>query len=98
MTTPKRSGQVTRVATFRFHASVTAAQKADRASAFLSLYAQHPELIFKGPMGGKPLNTPLALTGVKRETDWDMGFIVVFNVCQLSRLKNNSKRMPIRAS
>lgn len=72
------SGPVTRIATFRFHSHVTAAQKADRASAFLALYAQHPELIFEGPKGGRPLDTPLELTGVSREKEWDLGFVVVF--------------------
>ncbi|KAF9696923.1 hypothetical protein EKO04_004648 [Ascochyta lentis] len=80
MTSNHPSGPVTRIATFRFHPHVTAAQKSDRASAFLALYAQHPELIFEGPKGGKPLDTPLELTGVKREKEkeWDLGFVVVF--------------------
>jgi hypothetical protein len=69
---------VTRIATFRFHPHVTAAQKADRARAFLGLYAQHPELILEKPKGGRPLDTPLELTGVKREKEWDLGFVVVF--------------------
>lgn len=30
------------------------------------------------PKGGKPLHTPLALTGVKRESGWDAGFTVTF--------------------
>lgn len=72
------SGPVTRIATFRFHSSVTAAQKSDRAAAFLELYAQHPELVFEGPKGGRPLNTPLELAGVKRDAGWDLGFVVVF--------------------
>jgi hypothetical protein len=75
-TTP--SGPVTRVATFRFHPHVTPAQKADRARAFLALYERHPELILEKPRGGRPLDTPLELTGVKREKEWDLGFIVVF--------------------
>ncbi|KAF2633897.1 hypothetical protein BU25DRAFT_356704 [Macroventuria anomochaeta] len=75
-TTP--SGPVTRIATFRFHPHVTATQKADRARAFLELYAQHPELVFEGPKGGRPLDTKLELTGVKREVGWDLGFVVVF--------------------
>lgn len=79
MTTPNPSGPVTRIATFRFHPHITPAQKADRASAFLALYAQHPELIYEGPKGGKPLDTPLDLTGVKRDKVWDLGFVVVFN-------------------
>lgn len=75
-TTP--SGPVTRVATFRFHPHVTPAQKADRARAFLALYERHPELILEKPRGGRPLDTPLELTGVKREKEWDLGFVVVF--------------------
>jgi hypothetical protein len=75
-TTP--SGPVTRVATFRFHPHVTPAQKADRARAFLALYERHPELILEKPRGGGPLDTPLELTGVKREKEWDLGFVVVF--------------------
>lgn len=81
MSSPTPSGPVTRIATFRFHSTVTAAQKADRARAFLALYAQHPELVFEGPKGGKPLDTKLELTGVKREEGWDLGFVVVFKVC-----------------
>ncbi|KAI4605004.1 hypothetical protein J4E83_010875 [Alternaria metachromatica] len=69
---------VTRIATFRFHPNVTAEQKGDRASAFLALYAEHPELLVEGPKGGRPLNTPLNLTNVKRESVWDLGFVVVF--------------------
>jgi hypothetical protein len=59
---------------------VTAAQKRDRASAFLALYAAHPDLLVdgQGPKGGRPLDTPLNLTDVKRESVWDMGFVVVF--------------------
>ena len=71
---------VTRIATFRFHPNVTAEQKGDRASAFLALYAEHPELLIEGPKGGRPLNTPLNLTNVKRESVWDLGFVVVFKV------------------
>jgi hypothetical protein len=29
------------------------------------------------------LNTPLDLTNVKRDKEWDTGFIVVFKVCDL---------------
>jgi hypothetical protein len=75
---------VTRIATFRFHPNVTAAQKGDRAAAFLALYAEHPELLVDGPKGGRPLNTPLNLTNVKREGVWDTGFVVVFKVCESS--------------
>jgi hypothetical protein len=71
---------VTRIACFKFHANVTATQKAGRTSAFLDLYAQHPELILEAPKGGRPLNTPLDLTNVKRDKEWDTGFIVVFKV------------------
>ncbi|KAF3042357.1 hypothetical protein E8E12_004869 [Didymella heteroderae] len=69
---------VTRIATFRFHPHVSPAQKADRARAFLALYEQHPELILEKPRGGRPLETPLELTGVKREKEWDLGFVVLF--------------------
>ncbi|KAF2787029.1 hypothetical protein K505DRAFT_288644 [Melanomma pulvis-pyrius CBS 109.77] len=69
---------VTRIACFKFLPNVTAEQKADRASAFLDLYAQHQDLILEGPKGGRPLNTPLELTNVKREKGWDTGFVVVF--------------------
>ncbi|KAJ4994016.1 hypothetical protein SVAN01_00493 [Stagonosporopsis vannaccii] len=72
------SAPVTRIATFRFRPHVTAAEKSDRARAFLALYAQHPDLLLEGPKGGRPLDTPLELTGVKREKDWDLGFVVVF--------------------
>lgn len=78
-TTP--AGPVTRIATFRFHPHVTPEQKADRASAFLGLYENHPELVLEKPRGGRPLDTPLELTGLKREMGWDLGFIVVFKVC-----------------
>lgn len=71
---------ITRIATFRFKPSVTAEQKGDRARAFLDLYAQHQDLICGMPKGGKPLDTPLELTGVKRDKVWDMGFRVVFKV------------------
>lgn len=73
-------GPVTRIATFQFRPHVTAVQKADRARAFLALYDQHPELILETPKGGRPLDTPLELTGVKREKEWDLGFVVVFKV------------------
>jgi hypothetical protein len=79
------SEPVTRIATFRFHPSVTAAQKSDRARSFLDLYAQYPELILEGPNGGRPLDTPLKLTGVKRDALWDLGFVVVFKVCLWQR-------------
>jgi hypothetical protein len=72
------SPSVTRIACFRFQANVTAAQKGDRTAAFLDLYAEHPELLLEPPKGGRPLDTPLNLTGVKRESVWDTGFIVVF--------------------
>ncbi|KAH7135948.1 hypothetical protein B0J11DRAFT_576503 [Dendryphion nanum] len=78
-TQPPTSCQpVTRIATFKFHPSVSAAQKGDRTRAFLALYAEHSDLILGPPKGGKPLNTPLELTDVKRESGWDAGFIVVF--------------------
>ncbi|KAG9379768.1 Dabb domain containing protein [Pyrenophora tritici-repentis] len=72
------SPQVTRIATFRFKPDVTAEQKGDRAAAFMALYAEHPELLAEPPKGGRPLDTPLNLTNVKRESIWDMGFTVMF--------------------
>ena len=75
------SHQVTRIATFRFKPNITAEQKGDRAAAFMALYAEHPELLAEAPRGGRPLDTPLNLTDVKRESIWDMGFVVVFKVC-----------------
>jgi hypothetical protein len=72
---------VTRIACFKFYPNVTAEQKAGRTSAFLDLYAQYPELLAIPPRGGRPLNTPLDLTNVKRDKEWDTGFIVVFKVC-----------------
>ncbi|KAH7401690.1 hypothetical protein BKA66DRAFT_565301 [Pyrenochaeta sp. MPI-SDFR-AT-0127] len=72
------STPVTRIACFKFHPNVTSEQKAGRTSAFLDLYAQHSQLILNEPKGGRPLNTPLDLTNVKREKGWDTGFIVVF--------------------
>jgi hypothetical protein len=72
---------VTRIACFKFNATVTPTQKGDRSRAFLALYAQHKDLILEMPKGGKPLNTPLNLTNVQREKEWDMGFIVKFKVC-----------------
>ena len=78
------SPPVTRIATFRFKPDVTAEQKGDRAAAFMALYAEHPELLAEAPKGGRPLDTPLNLTNVKRESIWDMGFIVVFKVCMAS--------------
>jgi hypothetical protein len=74
---------VTRIACFKFYVNVTAEQKGGRTSAFLDLYAQHPELLLVSPRGGRPLNTPLDLTNVKRDKEWDTGFIVVFKVCDL---------------
>lgn len=71
---------VTRIACFRFKSAVTLEQKGDRARAFLGLYRQHQDLIVAMPVGGKPLNTPLNLTNVKRDSVWDLGFIVSFKV------------------
>ncbi|KAF1942752.1 hypothetical protein EJ02DRAFT_443867 [Clathrospora elynae] len=72
------SPPVTRIACFRFKPNVTAEQKGGRTAAFLDLYAEHPELLVEGPKGGRPLDTPLNLTNVKREDAWDTGFVVVF--------------------
>ncbi|KAF2852249.1 hypothetical protein T440DRAFT_393049 [Plenodomus tracheiphilus IPT5] len=77
-TTPTLCLPITRIACFRFHPNVTAEQKAGRTSAFLDLYAQHTDLTLGSPKGGRPLNTPLALTNVKRDSEWDTGFVVVF--------------------
>lgn len=74
---------VTRIACFKFKPTVTVEQKGDRTRAFLALYAEHEDLILEMPRGGKPLNTPLKLTNVKRDQGWDTGFIVKFKVCQL---------------
>lgn len=71
---------VTRIACFRFKPDVTPEQKGDRAAAFLSLYERHQDLIVAMPKGGKPLNTPLDLTNVKRDSEWDTGFTVTFKV------------------
>lgn len=75
---PKR---ITRIATFRFKPTTTPEQKADRAKAFLALYKEHQDLIVALPVGGRPLETPLDLTNVKRDSVWDMGFTVTFKVC-----------------
>ncbi|KAF2687290.1 hypothetical protein K458DRAFT_476178 [Lentithecium fluviatile CBS 122367] len=74
----QRIAPVTRIACFKFYPTVTPAQKGDRTRAFLNLYAQHENLILEMPRGGKPLNTPLKLTNVEREKDWDTGFVVRF--------------------
>jgi hypothetical protein len=79
-TTNSTSEPVTRIACFKFRPNVTAEEKGGRTSAFLDLYAQHPELIVASPKGGRPLNTPLDLTNVKRDKEWDTGFVVVFKV------------------
>ena len=71
---------VTRIATFRFKENVTAEQKGDRARAFRGLYEAHQELLVGMTKGGKPLETPLELTNVKRDSLWDMGFTVTFKV------------------
>ena len=76
-----QNATVTRIACFRFKENVTAEQKGDRARAFLNLYEQHQDLILGMPKGGKPLNTPLNLTNVKRDSVWDTGFTVTFKVC-----------------
>jgi hypothetical protein len=71
---------VTRIACFKFRPEVTSAQKGDRTRAFLGLYAAHKDLILEMPQGGRPLESPLKLTNVKRETGWDTGFVVKFKV------------------
>ena len=80
LTMASQSATVTRIACFRFKGNVTAEQKGDRARAFLTLYEQHQDLILGMPKGGKPLNTPLNLTNVKRDSVWDTGFTVTFKV------------------
>jgi hypothetical protein len=80
MASQSYSTPVTRIATFRFKESVTPEQKGDRARAFLGLYEAHQDLLVGMPKGGKPLNTPLNLTNVKRDSVWDMGFTVTFKV------------------
>jgi hypothetical protein len=84
MSTSNALSPVTRIACFKFNHNVTAEQKGGRTSAFLDLYAQHPELLLVPPKGGRPLSTPLDLTNVKREKEWDTGFIVVFKVYRLT--------------
>lgn len=71
---------VTRIACFKFKPDTSPEQKGDRTRAFLGLYAQHEDFISSMPEGGKPLNTPLDLTNVKRESGWDTGFVVTFKV------------------
>lgn len=90
-----KDSPVTRIACFRFKPNVTAEQKGGRTNAFLDLYAQHPELLVAPPKGGRPLNTPLDLTNVKRDDVWDTGFVVVFKVrtfppsmCDIGRLRS----------
>ena len=80
LTMTSQSATVTRIACFRFKENVTPDQKGDRARAFLNLYEQHQDLICGMPKGGKPLNTPLNLTNVKRDSVWDTGFTVTFKV------------------
>jgi hypothetical protein len=69
---------VTRIACFRFLPNVTAEQKGGRTRAFLDLYALNAALLVAQPIGGRPLNTSLNLTNVKRDAVWDTGFVVVF--------------------
>lgn len=71
---------ITRIACFKFLPTVTPEQKADRTHAFLELYSKHKDLIVEIPKGGRPLNSPLKLVNVKRETGWDTGFVVKFKV------------------
>lgn len=79
MTTPETP--VTRIACFKFRANVTAEQKGGRTRAFLDLYDKSSHLILEMPRGGRPLDTPLNLTDVKREAEWDTLFVVKFKVC-----------------
>ena len=44
----------------------------------LALYEQHEHLLAEKPRGGRPMDTPLKLTNVKREKVWDTGFVVKF--------------------
>lgn len=73
---------MTRIACFKFRSNVTAEQKGDRTRAFLDLYDKSSHLILEMPRGGRPLDTPLNLTDVKREAEWDTLFVVKFKVCK----------------
>jgi hypothetical protein len=75
-----KTTSVTRIATFKFKPDVTPSQIGDRTRTFLALYAQNSDLILHQPRGGRPLETKLDFegTGIKRETQWDTGFVVVF--------------------
>jgi hypothetical protein len=83
ITMASQTRPVTRIACFRFRENVTAEQKGDRTRAFLNLYKRNEDLLLGMPKGGKPLNTPLNLTNVKRDSVWDTGFIVTFKVSLL---------------
>ncbi|KAL5412159.1 hypothetical protein PMIN03_004454 [Paraphaeosphaeria minitans] len=69
---------VTRIACFKFKAWVGAGEIGARTGAFLALYDQYAHLLAEKPRGGRPLETPLELTGVEREKEWDTGFVVRF--------------------
>ncbi|KAF9740300.1 hypothetical protein PMIN01_02935 [Paraphaeosphaeria minitans] len=71
---------VTRIACFKFKAWVGAGEIGARTGAFLALYDQYAHLLAEKPRGGRPLETPLELTGVEREKEWDTGFVVRFKV------------------
>lgn len=57
------------IACCKFHLNNTAEQEGGRTSAFLNLYAKHPELLVPPPRGERPLNTPLDLNNVKRDKE-----------------------------
>jgi hypothetical protein len=76
---------VTRIACFKFKPTITPSEKSARTKAILVLYAQHKGLVLGTPKGGKPLNMAANLTNVKREKEWDTGFIVTFKVCVSGR-------------
>jgi hypothetical protein len=50
-------------------------------------------LLVAPPRGGRPLNTPLELTNVKRDEEWDTGFVVVFKVRSYFRSMRDPGRL-----
>ncbi|KAK7191248.1 hypothetical protein PSPO01_02557 [Paraphaeosphaeria sporulosa] len=73
---------VTRIACFKFRDWVAAGDIGARTGAFLALYDEYAHLLAEKPRGGRPLDTPLNLTGVQRDKGWDTGFVVRFKVAQ----------------
>jgi hypothetical protein len=74
------------VAVFKFHPHVSASQKADRARAFLALYAAHRDLLIDMPKGGKSIGRSVLLKDAGegrvniRGWESDFGFVVEFKV------------------